>query len=90
MAGKAMVLPTCHDPHECFGKIGGNLCRVLRDTYPRGTPCPFRKTYEENILVNGTELTPDEVAERKAERERQKEENHEADFWEAFHYCSES
>ena len=54
MAGKTMILPTCHDPHECFAKAG-NLCTALRDTYPRGTPCPFRKTYEENILVNGIE-----------------------------------
>ena len=89
MAGKAMVLPTCHDPHECFAKVG-NLCTALLDTYPRGTPCPFRKTYEENILVNGIERTPEEIAEMKAQREREEEDNHERDFWEAFRYCSES
>ena len=88
MAGKAMILPTCHDPHECFAKAG-NLCTALRDTYPRGTPCPFRKTYEDNVLVNGVEMTPEEIADRKAQREQEKEENHEADFWEAFRYCSE-
>lgn len=88
MAGKAMILPTCHDPHECFAKAG-SVCTALRDTYPRGVPCPFRKTYEDNVLVNGIEMTPEEIADRKAQREQEKEETHEAEFWEAFRYCSE-
>ena len=93
MAGKAIVLPTCHDPHECFAKAG-NLCTALRDTYPRGTPCPFRKTYEDSVLVNGEELTADQVVERNRQRKAKREgkineEDHEPDFWEMFGYCSE-
>lgn len=92
MAKYERVLPTCHETAECFGK-NGKYCNVLRETYPRGVRCPYRKTYESNVVVNGKELTPEDVAERKAKREAKKKEVDEdgkpKDFWEAFRYCSE-
>lgn len=94
MAKYTKVLPTCHEPAECFAK-SGSFCTALRETYPRGVRCPYRKTYESNVVVNGKELTPEDVAERKAKREAKKNEKKEVkpdeprDFWEAFRYCSE-
>ena len=91
MAGKMAILPTCHDTHECFMK-SGVYCTALRDTFPRGTNCPFRKTYPDSIVVGGTEITAEEIATRKELREQAKEakeEQRERDFWESFHYCSE-
>ena len=92
MAKYAKLLPTCHDPAPCFAKSGG-YCTALRETYPRGVRCPYRKTYESNVVVNGKELTPEDVAERKAKREAKNKEVDEdgkpKDFWEAFRYCSE-
>ena len=92
MAKYTKVLPTCHEPAECFAK-SGSFCTALRETYPRGVRCPYRKTYESNVVVNGKELTPEDVAERKAKREaKNKEVDNDGkpkDFWEAYRYCSE-
>lgn len=92
MAKNTMLRPICHDPAECFAKSGG-YCTALRETYPRGVRCPYRKTYESNVVVNGKELTPEDVAERKAKRKAKKKEVDEdgkpKDFWDAFRYCSE-
>ena len=92
MAKYTKVLPTCHEPAECFAK-SGSFCTALRETYPRGVRCPYRKTYESNLVVNGKELTPEDIAERKAKREAKNKEvdkdGKPKDFWEAFRYCSE-
>lgn len=48
------VLPTCHDKRPCFAK-NGIYCTALRETYPYGTSCPFRKTYIDNIKSDGVE-----------------------------------
>ena len=82
MAKYAKLLPTCHDPAPCFAKSGG-YCTALRETYPYGTRCPFRKTYIENKVVDGEEVIPHVDAEDEPEQQPQR------DFWEAFRYCSE-
>ena len=80
MAKYARLLPTCHDPAPCFAK-SGSYCTALRETYPYGTRCPFRKTYIDNLVIDGEEVSPHVEDEAEPEPER--------DFWEAFRYCSE-
>jgi len=77
MARNKIILPTCYDKLPCFAKAG-SYCTILRETY-RHEPCPFRKTYEENIALGGKEYQP----KQKGGGE------HEPDFWELFSYCSE-
>ena len=86
MAGKTQILPTCHEPLECFAK-SGIKCTALHETYPRGVRCPFRKTYSTSIVLDGHELTPDDIAAKKAAEEGGVP--HEPDFWEMFRYCAE-
>ena len=91
MAGKMAILPSCHESAECFMKAG-SYCTALRETFPRGTHCPFRKTYPDSVSIGGREITQEEQAERRAAREQRKKEEEEAnerDFWESFHYCAE-
>jgi len=89
MAGKTQILPTCHEPLPCFAK-SGIKCTALSETYPRGVHCPFRKTYATSVVVDGHELTPEDIAAAKAKAEDGgKEAAHVPDFWEMFRYCCE-
>ena len=85
MAGKTQQLPVCHEPLPCFAKAGIK-CTALSETYPRGTHCPFRKTYATSIVKDGHELTPDDIATAKSAEEGGE---HVPDFWEMFRYCAE-